>query len=190
MIEPANVSADVSNQLEALLERAVALESAIAAGAASDDPSVDHQQGLQFVADRLTRSVIRPITQALDGADGSHATPHDAEPAHDDTQRGQGSATGGVEGASAADEQLLGLAQAATRLRVLSGVPALQEAVAALQDLVNRSGLDAGEDATVHLLAEFRKSMGVAAAPIRPRGPGQTSPFVAQRAPVRGCRFV
>jgi CDGSH-type Zn-finger protein/truncated hemoglobin YjbI len=150
MSEPHEMSADARAELGALLGRVLELESAITAGAGTGDLGVDGQR-LSLVADRLTRSVIRPINQALGHADG--------QPKAESGDPGGTSATGTVEAASAADEELLVLAQDATRLRVLSGVPELQEAVAALQDLACRWRLDAGEDEAAARQAGFRDIM-------------------------------
>jgi CDGSH-type Zn-finger protein len=160
MSVPANLTTDVSKQLRALLERAVELGSAITAGAAGvvDDPGSDHDEP-QFVADRLTRSVIRPLKQVLEQPDGQPGTLDDAEPAHDDQNHRETAAAGAVAESSAADQQLLGLAQDATQLRALSGVAELQEAAAALQDLTIRQGSDGGEDAAAARRAGFREIM-------------------------------
>lgn len=156
MSVPANLTTEVSKQLEALLERAVALESAITAGVAPDDPGT--AQPHRIIADRLTRSVIRPLEQMFEHPDGQPHAVGNAEPTHDD-KHGKTAATGGVADTTAADEQLLSLAEDATRLRVLSGVPELQEATAALQDLAIRQGSDDGIDAAAARRAGLREAM-------------------------------
>ena len=155
MIEPGNVNADARPELGALLQRALELQGALTTGADSDDPGVDRQQ-LHLVADRLTRSVIRPITEALECAGGRAETP---DVKHGEQRRNKGTAPEKAPAGTVIAGKLLSLAQDATRLRVLSGVPALQEAVAALQDLASRGGSDGGEDAAAARLAGFRETM-------------------------------
>jgi CDGSH-type Zn-finger protein/truncated hemoglobin YjbI len=156
MIAPNDMSADVRKQLAVLLGRALELKSAITGTAASEDTDGEHQR---LVADRLTRSVIRPINQALDPGDASQRNVDDTEPTPDDTRRGQSAATPSPADGSATDAELLRLAEDATRLRVLSGAPAVQEAVAALQDLASRWESDVGEDAAAARLTALRKIM-------------------------------
>jgi CDGSH-type Zn-finger protein/truncated hemoglobin YjbI len=145
---------EAKKQLGALLERALKLESAITASPGADGAG-EVQQRLLLVADRLRRSVIRPIQSALGPAVG----PDQAIPSQDEQHAGARTTAGIVQRSSAADEELVDLAQDATRLRVRCGDPALQEAVAGLQDLAHRCGADADDDAVATRLGLFREIM-------------------------------
>ncbi len=150
---------DVHTELGALLERTRKLASVITAGVdpAGHSPT-DHQDQLLFVGDRLKRSVIRPMKEAFECAVEQHST-QSAQSAPDDEHAADEKTTVVVERISAAGEALLGLAQDATGLRVLAGVPELQEAAAALQDLACRWAADEGENEAAARLAGFREIM-------------------------------
>ncbi|HXO06688.1 MAG TPA: CDGSH iron-sulfur domain-containing protein [Solirubrobacteraceae bacterium] len=104
-----------------LLDRALELESAAVRGLVpADTDSGEQQDDLAFVAQRLRRSVIRPLADAAPGE------PERKAQATEEDRGGLG-------------ERLAQLARDATTLRLSPGVPAeVQEATAALQDLACR----------------------------------------------------
>ncbi len=118
-----------------LLDRALELESAAQrAPAPADKDSAEDQDDLMLVAQRLRRSVIRPLEDAAPGERGDDAPGTDVD-------------------CGRLGERLAQLARDATRLRLSPGAPAeVQEATAALQDLACRF---APENST--LVAELRE---------------------------------
>ena len=122
---------------------------------------------LQLVANRLTRSVTRPLGVALtrlQGGDGAAPEP----PGDEDVP------AAGV----SIDDRLWELARDATRLRLAPGLPAeVQEAVAALQDLATRPAPGAGPERRVDRVAELRALQAALQRRIQlvPRGPYVTT---------------
>ncbi len=186
---PTTATADVEAELVSLLNRARGLQSAISTDGAPDTEAGDGERP-GFVRQRLSRSVIRPIQEALDrsagqqAGEGRRAAPGDRRPA---VHQGAG---GKFDGISAFDDLLLGLARDATRLRIRAGVPALQEATAALQDLAVRIVADEGEEQAAARLAELGEMMGSLAQEIRAETDG---PYLVTNAETvsdwLGCRM-
>ncbi|HWF25598.1 MAG TPA: hypothetical protein VG275_09130, partial [Solirubrobacteraceae bacterium] len=116
--------------LESLLRSALVLESAVLTGGLGDGTRSDEERSrLSSAADRLERSVIRPLQQAQGPL----------------VERASASKTGGERDAPFA-ERLAQLARDATMLRVSPGArPEVLEATAALQDLACRFADDDAE---------------------------------------------
>lgn len=156
---PGRSDVELDAALALLLQRAAQLEAGISAGVTADDRSAGQQHPLAFAADRLKRSVIRPLDQALarlsDPGDGrDEQSTAGSEPDDGD----QGSAGPGFDSVGAlTGAPLWQLARDATRLRLSATVPAgVHEATAALQDLALRYAPD-GESDCAARLTELRE---------------------------------
>jgi CDGSH-type Zn-finger protein/truncated hemoglobin YjbI/ferredoxin len=138
----------LSARLRHLREMAHALEQAIAVAVATGGGQGD-EAGLTFAADRLRRSVIRPLDDALTASHSGDEAPPD--------NSGLDAPTEGSEASRAAcSERLMGLARTATELRASPGAPPLLlEATAALQDLARRLALEEGEDSAAARVREL-----------------------------------
>jgi len=150
---PHRSGVELDAALALLLQRAAQLEAGISDRIAADKQDAGEQCLLAFAAERLQRSVIRPLDEALarlsDQRDGRGEQRTDgSEPDGGD----HGPAGAGLGSAAAlAGEPLWQLARDATRLRLSAGLPAeVQEATAALQDLACRLAPD-GDEAALRL---------------------------------------
>ena len=116
-------------ELAALLSRATELEAALSAAVAAQQDGVGDGTALSYAAQRLQRSVIRPLDEALArSASDEQGAPK--PPAREGRRSDADSA------ALLAGEPLWRLALDATRLRLRPGLPTeVQEATAALQEL-------------------------------------------------------
>ncbi len=154
---PGRSGVELDAALALLLQRAAQLEAGISAGVTADDRSADQQHPLAFAADRLKRSVIRPLDQALarlsDPGDGrDEQSTAGSEPDDGDQGSAAADSAGALTGAP-----LWQLARDATRLRLSATVPAeVHEATAALQDLALRYAPD-GESDCAARLTELRE---------------------------------
>ncbi len=156
MSKPGARKVDARTGLALLVERARELESITRDGVAPDGHSADQQAQLHFIADRLARSVIRPLKEVLEPRPSTQSA-ESAQADERDTAEDAGPAK--VGGTSTLGEALVGLAQHATGLRAQAGVPELQEAAAALQDLACRWVSGGGKDGAAGRLARFRETM-------------------------------
>jgi CDGSH-type Zn-finger protein/truncated hemoglobin YjbI len=134
-------TAEARRGLESVLRGALELESSLLTPDVSRGRAGEEQ--LNFAAERLKRSVIRPLSDAR-----THLAT-EPEPSSATGPRQAATETAGAEVA----ERLGQLAREATRLRAHPGLPPqIQEAAAALQDLACRFAPDSTD-----LLAELRQ---------------------------------
>ncbi|MFZ0091397.1 MAG: CDGSH iron-sulfur domain-containing protein [Solirubrobacteraceae bacterium] len=148
VMNPHDQPNDLAARLRRLRGTAHALEQTMQA-AISGGGGQDEEAELTFAADRLRRSVIRPLEDALTAS-------RLGDEAHRDTD-GRDAAPDGAEASRAAcSEQLMGLARGATELRASAGAPPLLlEATAALQYLARRFALEDGGDSAAARVREL-----------------------------------
>ncbi len=150
--------ADSRHELASLLQRASELEATLLGVAAARGGQADGQGPSSIVAQRLKRSVIRPLREALQRTPGEHSGPSARATGHDERPAEASAAAPPDAAALAFGEPLWQLTLAATRLRLSPGLPSeVQEAAAALQDLACQMASDEGEDAAAARLAELRE---------------------------------
>ncbi len=149
-------AADARVELASLLQGADQLEAALLAAAPDGEKqSVDEQDTLNAVAQRLKRSVIRPLSEALQRMPGE-PNGHSARSRRPNAGTGDSTAAADVD-RSRLGAPLWGLTLAATRLRLSPGVPSqVQEATAALQDLACQVSDDRDEGVVAARLVELR----------------------------------
>jgi len=151
-------SAELNAALASLLQRSSELEAVISDEIAKNAQSAGEQPPLAFAAERLKRSVIRPLQEALTHLTGQRDQGSEQTAGGEPEDGDQGSAGAGFDSVGARDgESLWQLARAATRLRLSATVPAeVHEATAALQDLALRYAPD-GESDCAARLTELRE---------------------------------
>jgi CDGSH-type Zn-finger protein/truncated hemoglobin YjbI len=140
--------------------RTLELDAAAQSNAAAHDKKgeEEHRQ-LTFVAQRLERSVIRPLEAALARLAGEKEAWN---------APGPGGESAGDIAEGAISERLAQLARDATRLRLSPGLPPeVQEATAALQDLACQLSLD-----RARLIAELREIQAALPAAIQSEANG------------------
>jgi CDGSH-type Zn-finger protein/truncated hemoglobin YjbI len=139
-------------EMRSLLARASQLAQAAQQGSDRSGPAPANRAELQFVANRLSRSVARPLRAALagmhdDGDEDRAPTAPDVAPRGDAADEG-----------TKLGELLWQLAKGATRLCLQPGLPGeLREATAALQDLGVRRAPGEGPEAMPARVAELRQ---------------------------------
>jgi CDGSH-type Zn-finger protein len=138
--------------MRSLLAQASQLAQAAQQGSDRSGPAPAKRTELQFVANRLSRSVARPLRAALAGV-GDDGDEDGAQTAPDVAPWGDAAGDG-----TKLEELLWQLAKGATRLCLQPGLPGeLQEATAALQDLGVRHAPGEGPDAMPARVAELRQ---------------------------------
>jgi CDGSH-type Zn-finger protein/truncated hemoglobin YjbI len=159
MIPPLDAPiSDPTTALESLLHRAIELEAALLNAAAGEGRGSEEESPPVRVAQRLKRSVIRPLGQALARVSG------------DGTGGGRGAEAGEPEAiaepgldpvASLSGARFWQLVRDATTLRLEPGLPAdVQEATAALQDVACRfAGDDDQAAARLRELSEIQAAL-------------------------------
>ncbi len=145
-----------SGDLAELIRSASELEEALLSVTPPDQPDADGLAPLDGIGERLKRSVIRPLRDAVQPVPAHEA---DAEGQREERRRDANGDTTGPDGHSSAGERLWQLTLATTRLFALSGsVPSqAKEAAAALQDLACLAAFGETEDVVAARLAELRE---------------------------------
>lgn len=141
--------------MASLLRRSRKLEAAIRGGIAAGEQNAEQ---LVFMADRLKRSVIRPLSEALERLPSQCNGGDDQAVPSDRADPDEPPARAGFDpGGALTGDPLWQLARDATRLRLSAGLPGkVQEATAALQDLACRF-VSEDEDAATGRIAELRE---------------------------------
>ena len=152
---------DARREIASLLERIRELEGVLAAevDGKRHSAAADHHDQLLSARDRLRRSVIRPLQEALDSAPETPGTQRDESGPAAKRAAVETTTSAQIENASGLGAALLSVTGDATELRLLAGIPEVQEATAALQDLARRRVLDDREVEAAGRLARFTEMM-------------------------------
>jgi CDGSH-type Zn-finger protein/truncated hemoglobin YjbI len=155
---PHTPAADADGELRALLRRAREIKVGLTAAAPARHASSGDASALSHAAQRLQRSVIRPLEVALErGAPDTDGARNASAPQEDGSSVGPAGEHAGDPAMLLAGEPLWQLARDLTRIRLTPGLPTeVQEATAAVQDLACRFAPADGEEPS-YRVAELRE---------------------------------